>query len=130
MSRRTDIENSIVRGAAMMKAASAIKSSSLPVEPIVEVPGIGGHYANHSLEKDYEMKHPFISTFHPGVYGGLALGVLGNRLIAKSQNDMLAALAGGVAGNMVEAAHRYGFLENARAKLEAGESPIDKRYVF
>lgn len=130
MSLADDIQNMIARGAAMGKMASMIKSADLPVEPIVEVPAIGGHFANHALEKDYEMKHPFISTFHPGTYGGIALGLVGNRLLAKGQSDFVGALAGGAAGHMAEAVHRYNFLQEAKSKLEAGESPIDKRYAF
>lgn len=130
MSAAHEINQRIKSGAAMAKMARMIKSADLAVEPIVEVPGLGGHFANHSLEKDYEMKHPFISTFHPGIYGGMALGLLGNRMMAAGQNNMIAALAGGAVGNMAEAVHRYNFLQGAKEKLEAGESPVDKRYVF
>lgn len=108
------------------------KQASL--EMISMLPTIGGHFADHRFEQDYTMKHPFISTFHPGPYGGgLAGAAVGGFLAHKhlgSHPAVTGMLMGGAAGMVLEGLHRTKYLLDAKRQLLHNQNPIDSRYTF
>ena len=128
MDKRKSFEESLAVATVLRKHASLTKEAISLIDPITEVPIPGGHYANHKLEQDYQMKHPFVSMFHPGIYGGAALGAIASKLIKKK--PVIGALAGGISGLAGEAVDRYRYLSDASSKLDRGENPTDQRYDF
>lgn len=130
MDELQSIEQSLAN-IATMKAASEGLAKLAEFEWIGEVQTPGSHFANHKLEVDYQMKHPLISTFHPGVYGGAALGAAVAKAVANHVGPhpgLTGAVLGGMGGMMAEAAHRYLYLMDARAKMERGVNPVNPRY--
>lgn len=117
---------SIQSGLACKAAAERIKEA-VGFEYIGEVPMAGGHFASHRLEHDYQMKHPVISTMHPGVYGGAALGIAASKYLA-NHGMLHGAVIGGSIGMLAEGAHRLNYLMKARKKLERGINPTNARY--
>lgn len=130
MDPRQSFENSMIAAFTLKEAADGLHKLA-EFEWIGEVQTPGGHFANHRLEVDYEMKHPFISQFHPAIYGGAGLGVAAARMVGSHLGPhpgLTGAVLGGMAGMAVEAAHRYDYLTHAKFDLEAGKNPIDPRY--
>jgi len=119
--RLDSITAAVLAGTACKQAAERIKSAS-GFEYIGEVPGMGGHFASHKLENDYQIKHPVISTLHPGIYGGAAIGA------ALSKSRLSGAVLGGTIGMAAEAGHRLNYLMRARQLLGQGKDPTDPRY--
>lgn len=146
MDKRNSVLQSAASAVAMNKLASTIKQAD-GFEFIGDVPMPGGHgFSNHKLEADYEMKHPEMKMFHPGIYGGALAGGLaasiahGNAVAhhaapaATFMEKVIhhpgfgGAVLGAAAGMGLEAIHRYHFLQDAKRKMEAGVNPLDPRY--
>jgi hypothetical protein len=130
MDPREAFEQSFTTAIVMKAAAQGLRKLA-EFEWIGEVQTPGGHFANHKLEQDYQMKHPFISTFHPGIYGSAALGAAIAKSVANHVGPhpgLTGAVLGGMVGMTMEAAHRYSYLMDAKRKLESGKSPVDVRY--
>lgn len=103
------------------------------LDMISMLPTIGGHFADHRLERDYTMRHPVIATFHPGPYaGGLAGAALGAALhkAAPGTGAGFGMLAGGTVGLLAEGAARAQYLLEARRKMLNRQNPIDTRFTF
>lgn len=126
MDKQNSFQRSFVVATELRKQASAIKEAVSLLDPITEVPIPGGHFASHKLEQDYQMKHPLISMFHPGIYGGAALGAVAGKLL--KTRPVVGALAGGIAGLAAESVDRYKYLSSAATQLERGENPTDQRF--
>ena len=128
MDKQNSFQRSFVVAVELRKQANAIKEAVSLIDPITEVPIPGGAFANPKLQQDYQIKHPLISMFHPGIYGGAALGAVAGKLL--KTRPVVGALAGGITGMAAEAADRYKYLSNAATQLERGENPTDQRYDF
>lgn len=122
--RLSAIVQSVQSGLAMKAASEQIKQA---FEYIGEVPMAGGHFASHRLEHDYQMKHPIISTMHPGVYAGAALGAAAMKYMA-NHGLLHGVVLGGTVGMLAEGAHRLHYLMDAKSKIERGIDPTNKRY--
>lgn len=121
-------EQSLANAMALNKQASLVKQAFTPLDPIAEIPVPGGRFSSHKLEQDYQMKHPVISMFHPGIYGGAGIGALASRFMKKK--PMMGVAIGAAAGVMGEAIHRYQFLSSAKTKMDLGQNPINPSYDF
>jgi hypothetical protein len=120
------------------------KKASIPFEAIAITPPVAGHFADHRFEHDYQFKHPAISTFHPGPYGGALAGAalaLAAKRFAGTRTGAIAgalasvaplhaAVAGGAVGLLAEGAHRAAYLMEARRKILAKQNPVDPRFTF
>lgn len=108
--------------------------SSSELEFISVLPSVGGHFADHRLEHDYTMKHPFVSTFHPGPYAGGLAGAAVGALLGKAHLGAHPAvtgmLAGGAVGLAAEGAHRAAYLLNAKRQILNKQNPIDSRFTL
>jgi hypothetical protein len=142
-----DKRNNILQAACSIAACRrAMTKQADGFEWISEVPQPGGHFSSNKLEQDYQMKHPLMTTMHPVVYGGAALGAMAkvihhNRNLASHAIPHVAeelsvlkspafagAVMGGMAGMALEGLHRYHYLTRAKDQLESGNSPLDPRY--
>lgn len=110
------------------------KHAGNELEFISVLPTVGGHFADHRFEQDYTMKHPVISTFHPGTFaGGLAGAAVGAFLAHKhlgAHPGVTGMLAGGALGMAAEGIHRAQYLLEAKRQILNRQNPIDSRYTL
>jgi uncharacterized membrane protein len=123
-----EAERRIATGAYFAKVAARIKTASggpMGFAWIGDAPEIGRAYPNEKLEADFQMQHPIMSTLHPGVYGGAAVGGLAGYAARGLPGAAAGASIGLLAGSLGEGALRYRHLMNARERMLAGKNPVD-----